>query len=175
MSERASLAAPAGQGLTRRLVPAALLLVSVVSIGAVFWGQFVADPGIRVFEFDAGPVDGLEIGRVRAFPELGLYLVGLADGRVRAIDARVHSSGCTVTWRSEDERGRAANPEAMTGTFEDPCTGAYWATSGDQIEGAGRPPEPLRTFELAYKTLPDGKQHIFVEVIGRDQPARAMP
>jgi hypothetical protein len=171
MSEQASIAAPAGQGWTRWLVPGALLLVSVLSIGAVFWGQFVADPGIRVFEFDAGPVDGLEIGKVRAFPDLGLYLVGLADGRVRAIDARVHSTGCNVTWRADDERGISANPMGAPGAFEDPCTGAYWATSGDQIEPAGRPLEPLRTFEIAYKTLPDGKQHVFVEVIGRDRPS----
>jgi len=173
MSEHASVAAPAERGLTRWLVPAALLLVSLLSIGAVFWGQFVAHPGIRVFEFDAGPVEGLEIGRVRPFPELGLYLVGLADGRVRAIDARVHSSQCAVIWRADDERGRVGNPQGLPGVFEDPCTGAYWATSGDEIEAAGRSQEPLRTFELAYKTLPDGKQHIFVEVIGRNRPAPA--
>ena len=171
MSEHVSIAAPTGQRLARWLVPAGLLLVSFLSIGAVFWGQFVADPGIRVFEFDAGPVDGLEIGTVRTFPDLGLYLVGLADGRVRAIDARVHSTGCAVTWRADDARGSIANPLGALGVFEDPCTGAYWATSGDQIEAAGRTLEPLRTFELAYKTLPDGKQHIFVEVIGRDRPA----
>jgi hypothetical protein len=158
----------------RWVVPGALLLVSVLSIGAVFWGKFVADPGIRVFEVDAGPVEGLEVGGVRPFPDLGFYLVGLADGRVRAVDGKVHSSGCLVTWKPDDERGRAANPRGVAGVFEDGCTGAYWAASGNQMGAAERPPEPLRTFELAYKTLPDGKQHVFVEVIGRDraQPAR---
>lgn len=170
MTDRASLAARPGRGAPRWVVPGALLLVSFLSIGAVFWGRFVADPGIRVFEFDAGPVEGLGIGEVRPFRELGLYLVGLADGRVRAIDAKVHSSGCTVNWASDDERGLAANPRGLPGIFLDPCTGAYWALSGDQIEAAGRPPEPLRTFELAFKTLGDGKQHVFVEVIGREQP-----
>lgn len=171
MSGQASLAAPPRRGVTRWLVPGALLLVSVLSVGAVFWGRFVADPGIRVFEFDAGPVAGLEIGGVRPFPELGLYLVGLADGRVRAIDARVHSTGCVVTWLPDDERGRAANPRGAPGVFEDACTGAYWAVSGDQIHAAGRSEEPLRTFELAYTTLPDGQQHVFVEVIGRERAA----
>jgi hypothetical protein len=173
MSEGSMVAARPSRGLTRWLAPAGLLIVSVLGIGAVFWGQFVAHPGIRVFEFDAGPVDGLEIGLVRPFPDLGLYLVGLADGRVRAIDARVHSTGCTVAFLPDDERGRSVNPRGLPGVYEDACTGAYWAVDGDQIGAASRPPEPLRTFELAYKTLPDGKQHIFVEVIGREQPSPA--
>jgi hypothetical protein len=171
MTEEAAIATE-GRGGRRApswLVPAGLLLVSFLSIGAVFWGKFVADPGIRVFEFDAGPVAGLEVGGVRPFPELNLYLVGLANGRVRAIDGNVHSTRCLVTWNPDDERGRAANPRGTLGTFEDPCTGAYWAVSGDQIHPAGRPLEPLRTFELAYTTLPDGQQHVFVEVIGRDR------
>jgi hypothetical protein len=174
VTEQASAAANTGWRAPRWLVPAALLLVSFLSIGAVFWGRFVADPGIRVFEFDAGPVAGLEIGGVRAFPELNLYLVGLADGRVRAIDGKVHSTQCLVKWNPDDERGRGANPRGTLGTFEDPCSGAIWAVNGNQIDGAGRTPEPLRTFELAYTTLADGQQHIFVEVIGRDQvtPAR---
>jgi hypothetical protein len=151
-----------------------LLTVSVLSVGAVFWGYFIADPGIRVFEYDAGPVEGLEIGGVRPFEELGFYLVGLADGRVRAVDGRVHSSGCHVRWLPEDERGRQLNPRGVAGAFEDPCTGAVWAIHGDQVQDAGVV-EPLRTFELAYKTLEDGKQHIFVEVIGRDRPAASTP
>ncbi|MSP21551.1 MAG: hypothetical protein EXR66_00750 [Dehalococcoidia bacterium] len=171
MTEHASLAA-SGQGRRRVpgwLVPFGLLLVSFLSIGAVFWGHFVAHPGIRVFEFDAGPVAGLEIGRVRPFPEFNLYLVGLADGRVRVIDGKVHSSQCLVIWNPDDERGRGFNPHGTLGTYEDHCTGAYWAVTGNEIDPAGRPVEPLRTFELAYKTLPDGQQHIFVEVIGRDR------
>ena len=106
MSARATAEAPSGKSKARVrvpgfVVPLALLTVSVLSVGAVFWGYFIADPGIRVFEYDAGPVDGLAIGGVRPFEELGFYLVGLADGRVRAVDGRVHSTGCHVrcqTW-----------------------------------------------------------------------------
>ncbi len=151
------------------VVPAALLLVSVLSVGAVFWGYFIASPGIRVFEYDAGPVAGLEIGSVRPFEELDFYLVGLADGRVRALDGRVRSTQCLVRWQPDDERGRTANPRGVAGTFEDPCTGAFWSISGDQIQSAGTV-EPMRTFEIAYATQPGGTQHIFVEVIGRDRP-----
>ena len=103
MSEHASVAAPAGRGLTRWLVPAALLLVSLLSIGAVFWGQFVAHPAIRVFEFDAGPVEGLAIGRVRPFPELGLYLAHVGGARraagrvvVLALELAIGRMGCAV-------------------------------------------------------------------------------
>ncbi|MFN8638280.1 MAG: hypothetical protein U0360_02215 [Dehalococcoidia bacterium] len=158
----------------RWVVPIALLAVSVLSVGAVFWGSLVAKPNIRVFEFDAGPVEGLEIGSVRPFDELGLYLVGLADGRVRALDGRVRSSGCLVRYQPDDERGREANPRGVAGTFEDPCTGAYWAINGNQIHAAGKI-EPLRTFEIAFVTKPGQTQHIFVEVLGRDRPPTATP
>lgn len=153
------------------VVPAALLLVSVLSVGAVFWGYFVARPGIRVFEYDAGPVAGLEIGGVRPIHGLDFYLVGLANGQVRAVDGRVRSSKCFARWQPDDERGRDANPRGVTGTFEDPCTGAYWAITGDQIHAAASPIEPLRTFQIAFVTPPGGTQHIFVEVLGRDPPA----
>jgi hypothetical protein len=166
---QASTTAPHGRRVPAFVVPAALLLVSVLGIGAVFWGYFVASPGIRVFEFDAGPVEGLEIGGVRPFEELGFYVVGLADGRVRAVDGKVRSSGCLVRYQPDDERGRGGNPRGVRGTFEDPCSGAFWAITGDQIQAAGAV-EPLRTFEIAYATRPGGTQHIFVEVLGRDRP-----
>lgn len=155
---------------TSKLIPIALLIVSVLSVGAVFWGYFIANPQIKVFEYDAGPVDGLEIGGVRAIEELDFYLVGLANGRVRAVDGRVRSSGCAVRLLPQDPRGLSVNAQGAPGVFEDPCTGAAWALHGDQIATAGIV-EPLRTFEIAYKTLADGKQHIFVEVLGRDVPA----
>lgn len=154
----------------RWVVPVALLVVSVLSVGAVFWGSLVAKPNIRAFELDAGPVAGLEIGGVRPFVDLDVYLVGLADGRVRAIDGHVRSSGCAVRYQPDDERGRDANPRGVPGTFEDPCTGAYWAITGNQIHAAGKI-EPLRAFEIAFVTKPGQTQHIFVEVLGRDRPA----
>ena len=171
VTQPATQPAPSSR-VPRFVVPAALLLVSFLSIGAVFWGYFVARPGIRVFEYDAGPVEGLEIGSVRPIEALNFYLVGLPSGQVRALDGRVRSSKCFVRWQPDDERGRDANPRGVPGTFEDPCTGAYWALTGDQIHAAG-PIEPLRTFEIAYFTPPGGKQHIFVEVLGRDAPAPA--
>ncbi len=171
---RATVAPTRSSRVPRWVVPLALLVVSVLSVGAVFWGSLVAKPNIRVFEFDAGPVAGLEIGAVRSFADLDLYLVGLADGRVRAIDGHVRSSGCAVRYQSDDDRGRDANPRGVPGTFEDPCTGAYWAITGNQIHAAGKV-EPLRTFEIAFVTMPGQTQHIFVEVLGRDPPPAPTP
>lgn len=159
----------------RWLVPAALLVVSLLSVGAVFWGYFVADPQIKVFEYDAGPVEGLTIGGVRPIEELNFYLVGLASGKVRALDGRPRSSDCFVRYLPSDPRGQSVNANGAAGVFEDPCSGAVYALHGDQIDPGTGPVEPLRTFEIAYKTLGDGKQHVFVEVLGRDPlpiPAR---
>ncbi|MCC6238250.1 MAG: hypothetical protein IT299_11870 [Dehalococcoidia bacterium] len=161
--------------IPRWLVPAGLLVVSVLSVGAVFWGYFVADPQIKVFEYDAGPVEGLTIGGVRPIADLDFYLVGLASGKVRAVDGRPRSSDCAVRYLPDDPRGRAVNANGVAGVFEDPCSGAVYALHGDQIDPGTGPVEPLRTFEIAYKTLSDGKQHIFVEVLGRDRPPAPAP
>lgn len=157
--------------LPRWVVPFALLVVSVLSVGAVFWGYFVADPQIKVFEYDAGPVEGLTIGGVRPIEELDFYLVGLASGKVRALDGRPRLSECYVRYLPTDPRGQGVNANGVAGVFEDPCTGAVYALHGDQIDPGSGPVQPLRTFEIAYKTLSDGKQHIFVEVLGRDRPS----
>jgi hypothetical protein len=151
------------------LTPGALLAVTVLGIAAIFWGKFVAPPSIIVTRLDAGPVAGFTIGDVRAYPDVEVFVVGLTDGRIRAIDARVRSSGCLAEWMPADERGSAANPLERTGAFVDPCSGAAWALTGDQVFASGDP-EPLRTFHVTYDTLPDGVQHVFVEVIGREAP-----
>ena len=148
--------------LPRNIGPLMLFLVSAIGILAVFWGRFVADPGIEIELFDAGPTEALLERAVVAIPEQDLYLVGLEDGRVRAVDGRVEFSGCAVDYRSDDPRGRAYNPHGVPGVLEDPCSGAVWSVAGDAI---ARVDEPLRTPNVTYRTGEDGLQHVIVEVI----------
>ena len=150
------------------LTPIALIVVAIASVGAVVWGSLVADPDIRVIDFDAGPVTDLSIGHVKPFDDLDFYLVGLADGRVRAVDGRVAATECHVDWLPDDARGRDANPLGNPGVYSDPCSGATWAMTGDALTPGAAGLEPLRTFNVEYRTLDDGVQHVFVEVIGRD-------
>lgn len=155
----------------RRLSPGlwAFTAIWMIAIGAVLWGVFVANPQVSVREFDAGPVDErFAIGRVVPFPEVNVYVVGLEDGRVRALDGIVRSTGCSVQWRPDDERGRAANPRTAAGVFHDPCSGQYWAATGDALDGD----EPLRTFRrFPVVNEVDGLDHLIIEVIGRAEPA----
>ena len=157
------------------LTPIALIVVAIVSIGAVVWGSLVADPDIDVIDFDAGPVAELSIGQVKAFDDLNFYLVGLADGRVRAVDGRVESNQCHVEWLPADTRGSEANPLGNPGIYSDPCSGATWAMTGDALTPGTAGLEPLRTFNVEYRTLDDGVQHVFVEVIGRDPALAGTP
>jgi len=157
------------------LTPIALIVVAIVSIGAVFWGSLVADPDIRVMYVDAGPVQDLAIGEVKAFDELDFYVVGLADGRVRAVDGRVKANECNVDWLPEDPRGSAANPLGHPGIYLDPCSGATWAMTGDALTAGPDGLSPLRTFTIEFRTLDDGVQHVFVEVIGRDPALAGTP
>lgn len=142
--------------------PLALLVVSAIGILAVFWGRFVADPGIEVTLFDAGPIETFAIGEVVAFPERDLYVIGLEDGRIRAIDGRVEFSGCSVDYLPDDPRGRERNPTGSAGVLVDPCSGAVWSVAGDAI---ARVDEPLRTPRVSFPRDASGIVHVSVEVI----------
>ena len=141
--------------------PLALLVVSVLAIATVIWGN-LRGPGIEIRYFDAGPLSDYAIGAVLAFPEEEIYVVGMADGRLRAIDGQVESSGCSVRYLPSDERGRGRNPLRVAGVFEDPCTGALWAVTGDALSGTE---EPLRTPFVLIGTADDGLQHVRVELV----------
>jgi len=148
--------------------PLALLVVSLLAAAAVVWGWLVANPQFDVLVLDAGPADQLAVGRVTPFPEVDVYLLGLADGRVRALDGVVRASGCSVRWLADDQRPREADSRRGPGAFLDPCTGAVWAATGDAISGTS---EPLRTFRVTFQQGEDGVQHMYVDVVGRDRLA----
>jgi hypothetical protein len=142
--------------------PSALIVLSAIFIGGAVYGAFFAHPPIRVRMFDAGPVSDFAIGKVNAFPQYALYLVGMEDGQIRAIDARVESSGCTAEWRPDDPRGASDNPKHVPGAFVDPCTGAVWSAVGDALSGSNT---PLRTPQVSHQTGSDGLDHVMVETI----------
>lgn len=149
----------AGGRVPRWLGPVALLVMTLFFVGVVVWG-LVNPTEIRVEYFDAGRADAFEIGQLTAFPEHDLYVVGLQDGRLRAIDGRVEGTECRVSWIADDTRGRAHNPGGVSGVFEDPCTGAVWSMEANAIEGAT---EPLRTPYIDYRPGTDGALHAFIE------------
>lgn len=144
------------------LGPTVLLLLSGFFIGVVLWGYY--NPvEVRVVYFDAGAADAFEINRVQVYADQDLYIVGMPDGRLRAIDGRVDASGCSVNWLSTDERGRDANPDGLPGVFEDPCTSTVWSMQANAISGTNL---PLRTPHIDYRTGLDGRTvHAFVELI----------
>jgi hypothetical protein len=158
-------------GLERRLErlpvawwvgPAVLLALSVLFIGAAVYGSFFARPPITVKLFDAGTVDHFAIGKVTAFPQYQLYLIGMEDGTIRAIDARVEADGCVADWRPDDPRGTADNPGHAPGAFVDPCGPGVWSAVGDAVSGTST---PLRTPQVSGQQGADGRQHVMVEMI----------
>lgn len=143
--------------------PAAFLTVTLIAIGAVLWGAFISEPNIVVVQFDAGPVSDYAIGEVRAFPEVDLYLVGLDDGRIRAVDGRINGEDRAARYDPDDARARTRNPRHVLGAFIDDRTGALWALTGDAVLVADG---PLRTPNVTFRTLAEnGRQHVFVELI----------
>jgi hypothetical protein len=142
--------------------PGAFVLVTAIGIGVAIYGTFFADPGIRVRRFDAGPVSLFAIRELRAYPDVDLYIVGLDDGRLRALDGRVQATDCSVEWRPDDARGAARNPGGLAGAFVDPCSAAVWDMLGNAIAGGE---VPLRTPQVTYHAQADGQNHAFVEMI----------
>ena len=144
------------------LGPTMLLVVSAAGILAVFWGYF-NPPAIEVVMFDAGDLSRFGIHRVVAYPEQHLYVVGLADGRIRAIDGRVQPGNCKVEWLPDDPRGAVRNPNGLPGVFRDPCTDALWSFEGNAISGSDK---PLKTPQVSPRISADGKSHrVFVELV----------
>ena len=140
---------------------AAILLITVIGVFGVVWG-YLNPPGIEVEDFDAGELSRFAVRRVVAFPEKHLYVVGLEDGRIRAVDGRVASNNCKVDWLPDDPRGAQRNPQGLPGVYRDPCSGALWSFEGNAISGTN---EPLRTPQVTVTAGQDGKQHVFVELI----------
>ena len=148
-----------GKSTPRWIGPVALLVVSGFFIGVVIWG-WLNPMDIRVEYYDVGPADHFSIGEITPFVDENLYVVGLHDGRLRAIDGRIDGTDCTVSWLPNDQRGREFNPGNATGVFEDPCTGAIWSMEANVIEGTT---EPLRTPYIDYRPGADGALHAFIE------------
>ena len=142
------------------LGPSALFITSLFFIGVVFWGLF-NETEIVVKYVDAGPVDRFAIGQVDQVDDLPLYVIGLENGTLRAIDTRIEGTGCLANWMPEDPRGRSINYQARHGVFADTCSNKIWAAAGHAIDGD----TPLRTPHLEPRPGTDGKQHIFVEFI----------
>jgi hypothetical protein len=154
-----------------RLVLLGAAATLVFGVAGVIWGTLFPEK----FEsqlFDAGPESNFAIGKVVAFPEPNIYLIGMEDGQLRAIDGVVKANGCTVEYRPDDPRGAARNPRQQPGVFVDPCTGAVWAADGDGLSGTDT---PLRTFIVMQATASDGSKHVQVEVIGDRHPTPRTP
>ena len=144
------------------LGPGVLLLVTIAGVFGVLWGV-VNPPRIEIVNFDAGDLNQFAIHRVVAYADKDLYLVGMEDGSIRAIDGRVQADGCRVAWLPEDPRGAARNPQGLPGVFEDPCTHAVWSFEGNAVSGTDK---PLRTQHVEGGMSQDGRTaHIFVELI----------
>ncbi len=142
--------------------PTVLLVMSMFFLGVVFWGYFNR-PEIRVVQIDVGALDEFAVGRLVARPEDNLYLIGMDDGRIRALDMRNQQTDCIVEWIADDDRGRAHNPDGQPGVFQDPCSLAVWSMVGNAISGSN---VALKTPAVAVRPEGEGgEMRVFVEMI----------
>jgi hypothetical protein len=164
----ARLAAPNRSALVARISALAIGIVFLATLLAWARGVVAGGPAVPVRWVDLGPEAAFAIGRVVALPGEHVYVIGLENGQLRAIDGIVEGSRCAVRWLPEDARGAAKNPRATPGVYEDTCSSAVWAATGDALT-----PDtpPLRTFEVRGATAEDGTRRAEVEILGTRQPA----
>lgn len=155
--------APSNSNLSTKLTVLAFAAFFVFALVGVVRGAFFAQPNVHVKWTDAGPESEYAIGKVIPMAGQGVYVIGLENGSLRAVDGLVKTSGCFVEFLPDDERGRTHNPRQQPGALRDPCTGAMWAANGDAIDGGHL---PLRTFAVASFLAEDGTRHVRVEVLG---------
>jgi hypothetical protein len=86
----------------------------------------------------------------------------MENGQIRAVDARVESTGCDAQWHADDQRGTVDNPTHAPGALVDPCSGAVWSMVGDALSGTET---PLRTPSISHERGSDGVDHVWVEMI----------
>jgi hypothetical protein len=164
----AQVAASNRRVLATRLSVLAIVLVFVATLFA--WGRGVVSggPAVPVRWLDAGPESAFAIGQVVELAGAHVYVIGLENGQLRAIDGIVEGSRCAVRWLPDDTRGVAKNPRGTAGVYEDRCSAAVWAATGDALT---LDTPPLRTFEVRGATGTDGVKRVEVEVLGTRQPA----
>lgn len=138
----------------------------VLLFGAVTRGYLSGGPKVPVNWVDLGPETGFKIGELRVVEGEHVYVLPLQDGRLRALDGIVESSGCAVEWKPDDTRGAPLNFGGKPGAFVDPCSGLAWAITGDAI-GHNR---PLRTFAISRLEREGQPPHVQVEVLGDRTP-----
>ena len=178
MSEPAGRGAPSSAKAQHR--PTGLLVVlaiTLLGIGAIVFGRVCADPDVRVFYFQADPIEDFEVGAPRSYPQINVWVIALADDGVskqlRALDGRAPTTDCTIQLQPEDERGAEGNPTRRPGVFIDPCSRDGWYLSGDALPGTST---PLRVFTITRPPPEDaeGRPIVEIEVLGREDP-RATP
>lgn len=154
-----------------RLSILVIIAMSLFGLVGVLWG--IQNPKqVEVQYIDGGPESGYAIGKVVPFPEQNVYVIGLENGQLRALDGVVRTNHCVVEYRPDDPRGVDRNPRGLPGVFVDPCSGAVWAANGDAISGAD---ESLRTFSVMGVNAADGTRRVEIEVIGDRHPEPLSP
>jgi hypothetical protein len=154
--------------LGHRLTIIAITLVFLLTGLAWLRGVVSGGPAVQVRWVDAGPESAFAIGQVVPLSGEHVYVIGLENGQLRAIDGIVEGSRCAVRWLPDDARGSEKNPSGLPGVYEDSCSAAVWAASGDALSGVDT---PLRTFEVRAATAADGTKRAEVEVLGSRRPA----
>ncbi|MFL2635097.1 MAG: hypothetical protein ACJ0J6_04560 [Dehalococcoidia bacterium] len=108
-----------------------ILLISTIGLYAVIHG-YMNPPKILIEQFDAGSINNIDIGDVIYYQDQGFYLVGMSNGKLRALTQSVKKSCLLNYFGSRDNNDYKIKPFALQNIFFDNCDN-LWDVNGDSF------------------------------------------
>ena len=108
-----------------------ILLISAVGLYAVIHG-YMNPPKISIEQFDAGSISNFDIGDVVYFQDQEFYLVGMRNGKLRALKQSIKDS-CTLNYFGlRHNNDNKIKPFSIQNIFFDNCDN-LWRVNGDSF------------------------------------------
>ncbi|MBI51634.1 MAG: hypothetical protein CL779_00250 [Chloroflexi bacterium] len=108
-----------------------ILLISAIGLYAVIHG-YMNPPKISIEQFDAGSISNFDIGDVIYYQDQEFYLVGMRNGKLRALKESAKEPCSLNYFGSRHNNDNKIKPLSLQNIFFDNCDN-LWHTNGDSF------------------------------------------
>tara|TARA_Y100001970_G_scaffold159791_1_gene195544 strand:- start:30457 stop:30915 length:459 start_codon:yes stop_codon:yes gene_type:complete len=108
-----------------------ILLISAIGLYAVIHG-YTNPPKISIEQFDAGNIENFSIGDVIYYENKEFYLVGMNNGKLRALKQSIKGSCSLNFFAKRNNNDNKMKPLSIQNVFFDNCSN-LWHVNGDSF------------------------------------------